>query len=248
MSKSLQILTKGISLLLFVIVWSSVANYIDNSIIFPGIYEVGLAIQNIVSDGNFITILSNTLVKLISVMVFVIFASSLLAVLSFRYRIFRELITPYISIIKAIPTVVLIIIVLIWYDAKVVPIIATVVIVLPILYDNILNGIMSIDKNLIKMSTIFRVSRKRSFLKLYLPAVYYDIAGGIHSLIGLAFKVIIAGEILSQEDMSIGGEILLNKMYLEGANVFAWVIIVILLNFLIEKIVVILNNKLMSWR
>lgn len=248
MSKYLQILTKGISLLLFLIIWSCMAIYIDNSIIFPKIYEVGIALKKILSSETFIIILANTLGKLVTVMIIVILLSSLLAILSFRYKIFKELITPYINIIKAIPTVVLILIVLIWYNANVVPIIATIVIILPILYDNILNGINSIDKNLIKMNSIFRVSKKRTFFKLYLPAVYYNIAGGIHSLIGLAFKVTIAGEILSQENMSIGGEILLNKMYLEGANVFAWVSIVILLNFCIEKIVVLLNNKLMSWR
>ena len=121
-------------------------------------------------------------------------------------------------------------------------------IIFPILYDNILNGIEGIDKSLIMMSTTFGISWERRIFELYIPSVYYYIAGGIHSLIGLAFKVIIAGEIISQESFSIGGEILLNKVYLETSNIFAWVIVVIGLNFFIEKTVILLNNRLMSWR
>lgn len=248
MKKYLQISSKGISFVLFILLWSVVAKIVDNNFVFPSLLNVINSLKDIVSDDSFFKIVWNTLFKLIVVVGVTILLSLVMGILSFKYNIFKELIAPYISIIKAIPTVALIIIILVWYDASVVPIIVGVMIIFPILYDNILNGILSIDVNLIKMSKTFDVSLRRKILELYIPSVYYHIAGGIHSLIGLAFKVIIAGEVLSQENFSIGGEILLNKVYLETSNIFAWVIVVIFLNFLIEKVIILINKRLMSWR
>lgn len=248
MKKYLQISTKGVSFLFFILLWSVIAKIVDNNFVFPSILNVINSLKDIVSDDSFFKIVWNTLFKLIVVVVVTILLSVLMGIFSFKYSIFKELIAPYISVIKAIPTVALIIIILVWYDASVVPIIVGVMIIFPILYDNILNGILSIDGNLIKMSKTFDVPLKRKILELYIPSVYYHIAGGIHSLIGLAFKVIIAGEVLSQENFSIGGEILLNKVYLETSSIFAWVIVVIFLNFLIEKVVILINKRLMSWR
>lgn len=248
MNKYLQISIKCISLILFVMIWNYVSNIVNNPLIFPNVWEVFEAIKGIVTREEFLNILRNTVFKLVTVILSVVILASILSVLSFRYQFFRELIAPYINIIKAIPTVVVIIMALIWYDASIVPIVATLVIIFPILYYNILNGIFSIDEELVKMSKIFNVSPRKRLLELYIPGVYYSIAGGMRSLIGLAFKVTVAGEILSQEDHSIGGEILLNKTYLESSNIFAWVIIVVTLNFLLEGVIVLLNRRLMRWR
>lgn len=248
MKKYLQTSIKFISILLFIIVWSWIAKIINNTFILPNIIDVSISLKEILTNVIFFKVIGNTLYKLICVIAITLLISSTMGILSFKYPLFKEIIAPYISIIKAIPTVALIIIVLVWFKPCIVPIIVGIMIVFPILYDNILNGIEGIDKSLIKMSSTFNVSSCRKIFEFYIPSVYYYIAGGIHSLIGLAFKVIIAGEIISQENCSIGGEILLNKVYLETSNVFAWVIIVVVLNFLIEKIVVLLNNRLMSWR
>ena len=64
---------------------------------------------------------------------------------------------------------------------------------------------------------------------------------------GLTFKVIIAGEVLSQESLSIGGEIFINKIYLESSNIFAWIIVVIVLNYFLEKGLKTINNRVCRW-
>lgn len=248
MKKYLQILIKVSSIIVFFIIWKCIDKLVNNNFVLPDISDVAISLKEIIVNNMFFSIIGNTLYKLMCVIVITLLISTITGILSFKYPIFKEIIVPYVSVIKAIPTVALIILVLVWFNPNTVPIIVGVMIIFPILYDNILNGIEGIDKSLIMMSTTFGISWKRRIFELYIPSVYYYIAGGIHSLIGLAFKVIIAGEIISQESFSIGGEILLNKVYLETSNIFAWVIVVIGLNFFIEKTVILLNNRLMSWR
>lgn len=248
MKRYSQYLTKVVSFLLFIAVWNIVAHLIGNRFLFPDIKEILKALGLIVTGENFLTIIGGTLRKLIMVILVSGILGTLFGVLSYRYRIIKILILPYVSFVKSVPTIAMIILVLIWSRAEIVPVIVGSLILFPILYDHIISGIESIDRNLVKMSKIFKVSRYRMLKDIYIPGVYFHISGGIHSLVGLTFKVIIAGEVLSQESMSIGGEILLNKIYLESSKIFAWVIIVILLNFVIEQSILFFNGKITSWR
>lgn len=122
-----------------------------------------------------------------------------------------------------------------------------VLILFPILYGGILGGIRGVDNSLLKMSKVFKVPTSRVIRDIYIPSVYYSLSANIPSYMGLAFKVIIAGEVLSQESLSIGGEIFINKIYLESSNIFAWIIVVIVLNYLLEQSLKLLNSRVCRW-
>ena len=136
---------------------------------------------------------------------------------------------------------------LIWSSVEKVPIVVGILILFPILYESILGGIKNVDKNLLKMSKVFKVPTKRVVRDIYIPSIYYSISSNIPSYMGLTFKVIIAGEVLSQESLSIGGEIFINKIYLESSNIFAWIIVVIVLNYFLEKGLKTINNRVCRW-
>ena len=248
MKRYLQTSIKIASFLLFLLVWNGAAAFIDNRFLFPGVWDVVTSLKDIVTDGGFFLIVLGTLKKLVMAIAVAGTLAIILGVISYRYRAVRIVLLPYVSFVKSVPTIAMIILVLIWIRAEVVPIVVGALILFPILYDNIISGIESVDRSIVKMSKVFKVSRMRMLGDVYIPGVYFHIAGGIHSLIGLGFKVIIAGEVLSQENQSIGGEILLNKVYLESSRIFAWVIVVIFINFLIEQGVLFFNRKIGSWR
>lgn len=248
MKRYLQLLTKGVSFLLFLLCWNELSTIINNKLLFPNVWDIFISLKNICRSDIFLKIVLNTLKKVgISISVSILLAI-LVAILAYRYKYIKILFVPYVAFLKSIPTIAVIILVLIWAKTEYVAIIVGVVILFPILYDNIISGIERINTNLIKMSQTFKVSLKEQLLNIYIPGVYFNIAGGLHSLIGLTFKVIIAGEVLAQEDNSIGGEIFLNKIYLEPSKIFAWVIVVIIINFIIDQSIVKINNRLFCWR
>ena len=116
------------------------------------------------------------------------------------------------------------------------------------MYENILGGIDSIDKNIIKMADIYKVSKIDILKGIYIPGVYYFSTSVIPTLIALALKVVIAGEVLSQDSLSIGGEIFIGKIYLESPSIFAWIIIIVFINFSLDIFFKKLNDKLTEWR
>lgn len=247
MKRFMQNSPKFLSIFFFLIIWEGVALYIDNSLLFPRVSEIFLSLKNLVASGDFILILWNTLSRLFISIVFSLILAIIFSVASYRYEIVGFLFFPFIIFLRAVPTIAIIIVVLIWSSVEKVPIVVGILILFPILYESILGGIKNVDKNLLKMSKVFKVPTKRVVRDIYIPSIYYSISSNIPSYMGLTFKVIIAGEVLSQESLSIGGEIFINKIYLESSNIFAWIIVVIVLNYFLEKGLKTINNRVCRW-
>lgn len=247
MKRFMQNSPKFLSIFFFLIIWEGVALYIDNSLLFPRISEIFLSLKNLVASGDFILILWNTLSRFFISIVFSLILAIIFSVASYRYEVISFLLFPFIIFLRAVPTIAIIIVVLIWSSVERVPIVVGMLILFPILYESILGGIKNVDKNLLKMSKVFKVPTKRVVRDIYIPSIYYSISSNIPSYMGLTFKVIIAGEVLSQESLSIGGEIFINKIYLESSNIFAWIIVVIVLNYFLEKGLKTINNRVCRW-
>lgn len=247
MKRFMQNSPKFLSIFFFLIIWEGVALYIDNSLLFPRVSEIFLSLKNLVASGDFILILWNTLSRFFISIVFSLILAIIFSVASYRYEIVGFLFFPFIIFLRAVPTIAIIIVVLIWSSVEKVPIVVGILILFPILYESILGGIKNVDKNLLKMSKVFKVPTKRVVRDIYIPSIYYSISSNIPSYMGLTFKVIIAGEVLSQESLSIGGEIFINKIYLESSNIFAWIIVVIVLNYFLEKGLKTINNRVCRW-
>lgn len=247
MKRFMQNSPKFLSIFFFLIIWEGVALYIDNSLLFPRVSEIFLSLKNLVASGDFILILWNTLSRFFISIVFSLILAIIFSVASYRYEVIGFLLFPFIIFLRAVPTIAIIIVVLIWSSVEKVPIVVGMLILFPILYESILGGIKNVDKNLLKMSKVFKVSTKRVVRDIYIPSIYYSISSNIPSYMGLTFKVIIAGEVLSQESLSIGGEIFINKIYLESSNIFAWIIVVIVLNYLLEKGLKTINSRVCRW-
>lgn len=248
MKRFMQNSPKFLSIFFCFIIWEGVALYIDNSLLFPRVSEIFLSLKNLVVSGDFTLILWNTLSRFFISIVFSLILAIIFSVASYRYEIISFLLFPFIIFLRAVPTIAIIIVVLIWSSVEKVPIVVGMLILFPILYESILGGIKNVDKNLLKMSKVFKVSTKRVVRDIYIPSIYYSISSNIPSYMGLTFKVIIAGEVLSQESLSIGGEIFINKIYLESSNIFAWIIVVIVLNYFLEKGLKTINNRVCRWK
>lgn len=248
MKRYLQNSSKILSLIFFLIIWEGVAFYIDNSLLFPRIGEIASSLKNILIEQSFIFILWNTLSRFFISIIISLVLSIILAIISYNYNFIQLILSPFIIFLRAVPTIAIIILVLIWSSVEVVPIVVGVLILFPILYESILGGIEGVDKNLIKMSRVFKVSNRRVIKDIFIPSIYFSISPSLPSYIGLTFKVIIAGEVLSQESLSIGGEIFINKIYLESPNIFAWIIVIIFLNYILERGLKLLNNRFCRWK
>ena len=145
--------------------------------------------------------------------------------------------------VKTVPVASFIVIALIWLSSSMLSVFIAFLMVLPIIYNNILNGIKSTDRKMTEMADVFALSQGKRFLYISLPAVKPFLCSACQTAIGFAFKSGIAAEIIGIPNGSLGERLYSAKVHLETANLFAWTVLIVLLCVLFEKLFIFLLDK-----
>lgn len=107
---------------------------------------------------------------------------------------------------------------------------------LPILIINILEGFENIDSKLIEMGNSFNFTKYQILYNIILPSLKSYFKSGIIIAVGLGWKLVIMGEVLSSST-GMGAQITNARLNIETSKVLAWTIVVILLGYLTQKII-----------
>lgn len=172
-----------------------------------------------------------------------VLSGTLLAVLSARFTVCRALIRPVVSVVKATPVASFIILALVWMHADFVPVFSASLLVVPVVWGNVLEGIQKTDRNLLEMGRMFRFGAVKTAGRVYVPSVMPYFMSACTTGLGLSWKAGVAAEVLSSIPLSIGGKIYDAKIYLETADLFAWTALVILLSVLLEHLMTFLMRR-----
>ncbi len=168
---------------------------------------------------------------------------SLLAAAAGRFPLLETLFWPYITVIKATPVASFIILCLIWWGSRNLSIIISFLMVLPVIYTNMLQGIRSTDRHLLEMAAVFRASWSRRLVYIYLPQLKPYLLSACSISLGITWKSGIAAEVIGIPDGSIGEMLYQAKIYLNAQELFAWTAVIILVSAAFEKLFIALIKK-----
>ncbi len=236
-TKETKRVTKKINIFIFwMLVWELCSLFINKPILMPSPIEVLKVLSILMKKVYFWESIFNSIVRVIIGLVLSISVGMLVGVTAGLNKFIEELLEPLMVAIKATPVMSIIIIALVWFKSSNVAIFTTILICFPIIYTNVLQGIRSVDIDLIQMANVYKVKNKYVIKHIYLPSIKPYIISGILMCLGIGWKVSVASEILSTPRYSIGLNLLNAKATLETAELFAWTIVVVLLSFIFELI------------
>ncbi|MGL4738150.1 MAG: ABC transporter permease [Cellulosilyticaceae bacterium] len=145
--------------------------------------------------------------------------------------------SPLVTTLKVTPVMAIIVLALLWFKSATIPVFVCFLMCYPIAYTNTLTGLKTVDKQLLEMSRVFEVSKRKVLRQIYLPHIQPYLASALKLVVGLSWKVVIAAEVLAVPPYSMGYNLLSAKVYLESDQLFAWVIVIIVLSTLCETLV-----------
>ena len=108
--------------------------------------------------------------------------------------------------------------------------------VFPVVYTNILEGIRQTDKQLLEMADSFGAGVGKKLQFVYLSQVMPYAVTACKLGLGLCWKAGIAAEVIGIPAGSIGEKLYKAKVYLETPDLFAWTIVIIAVSVGFEKI------------
>lgn len=157
------------------------------------------------------------------------------AVLSSLFRAVRVLLEPLVTVIKSTPVASFIILCLIWIPSRNLSVFISFLMVLPVVYTNLLEGIERTDRKLLEMAEVFGVGPARRICYIYLSQILPYLLTACRLALGLCWKAGVAAEVIGVPTGSIGEKLYHAKIYLNTPDLFAWTIVIIVISFLFEK-------------
>ena len=240
MKKYLLITLKVLAVCGFwVFVWFLVSKKIGNDFLFPSPHDTLQALRALVKTSEFWGATLITLCRILYGIILSLIIGCGLAVITSVSSILRALLAPLMNAAKSVPVACFIIRALLWIETSSLPVFITALIVIPIVWSNVSQGIISTDKKLLEVATVFGFSPLKKLLKVYIPSVMPYFIAACRSAFGMAWKAGIAAEVLAVPKQAIGTEIYFSKLWFETPTLFAWTIVIIILSFIIEKLLII---------
>lgn len=219
-------------------IWFLLACRIGSDFLFPSPKTVVQELLTLGVSKDFWLITCTSLLRVVWGIWVSLILGTVLAYLTHISRILNTLLSPVLAAVKSTPVASFIILALLWLDRSVLPVFITALIVVPIVWANVSEGIGNVDRRLVEVTDVYRFSMPKKLSRLYVPSVAPYFMAACKSSLGMAWKAGIAAEILATPDHSIGKELYYSKTYLETPTLFAWTLVIILLSLIIEKLFV----------
>ena len=224
----------GASVLLLLLVWKLLAAAVGADIVLPPPERVLGEAAALYPTPKFLSALASTFLRGLSAFFLSVALGTAAGFAAGLFPAFDAALAPLLTVIRATPVLALILIALFWFPSGAVPVFAAFLMAFPVMVTSAASGARAVDPRLLEMSRLFRVPRREEFLRLRLPAAAPALLSGAKNALGLSWKVVVAGEVLSQPIHALGSGMQDSRVLLETPAVLAWAAASVLLCGLTE--------------
>jgi len=229
-------------------IWKMLALHFDSDFIVPHPEDTFVTVVKLIVSKGFIKVAGTTIIRGVAGFIVSAFLGIGFGIIAGTSPGFNAFINPVLVTIRSTPVISLILLALIWFRSGMVPVFIAMLTMFPFICTNVIDGIKSVDQGLIEMARFYKVGRQKIISEVYLPAIMPFIISGASSAMGIGWRAIIIGEVLSQPRYGIGTTMQSAQTFLNVDVVIAWTIIAVLISYVFEKIIRWSEHKIVNWR
>ena len=230
------------------LVWQAAAMTLHQPLLLASPWQVAVRLTTIWREaGFFASILTSFSLIALGFLLGVI-AGILLAIPAARFPWVRALLKPYVVAIKSVPVASFVILALLWLSSRRLSTFIAFLMVFPVIYANVLEGILATDKQLLQMAKLYRVPFGRQLVMIYLPQLKPFLLAATSAALGMAWKAGVAAEVIGLPSGTMGEKLYDAKVYLNTVDLFTWTVLIVLLSVVFEKIFLFGLSRLFSDR
>ena len=243
LSAPLRALYTFLAVCFWVLVWFVFALIVNNELLLPSPLTVLRRLFELAAQLSFYKSVGASIARILIGIIIAVVLGVLLAVITEHVEAMRIIIQPAMTLIKATPVASFILLALVWISRTVIPAFIVVLIVLPIIWGSVSEGIRNLDRSTAEMLRLFRVPFFKRLRYFYIPSIAPYFRSALLSSSGLAWKSGVAAEVLTVPTYAIGRMLFESKQYLETVDLFAWTLAVIILSYAIERIFSLMTGR-----
>lgn len=230
----------------WICVWQIMAAIIHNDIFFAGPVEVFKRLLDFVLTSEFWISILNSIFRIMSGFFLAFFIAYVIAFIAYNIKIIEELLTPFVNVLRAVPVAAVVVIISIVAGSKWLSLYVTFMVLFPLVYMNLLEGLKSANVDMLEAAKIYKISWWNKYKVIYVPSIKPGLLSAVKTGVGMSFKSGVAAEIICLAEKSIGLEIYSSKIYFDTPGVLAWTITIIVISYIAEIILVKLSYIIMQ--
>lgn len=220
----------------WLLVWEWLSRMIHQEILLPAPMVVAGVLWKLWRTAGFWQAVGMSLLRVFGGFITAVAAGSLLAVATTRWRLVELAVSPVLHIVRAAPVASFIILAYFWIHLQILPAFIAFLMVVPLVWENVRNGIRQTDGRLLEMARVYRFGRWKTWRHVWVPSVRPYFEAACATGLGFAWKSGVAAEVICSPSFSVGKNLFNAKAYLDMPMVFAWTVTVVLLSVLMERI------------
>ncbi len=223
--------------LAWLVIWQTCAMLAGSELLLPSPVATLRAILRLAAEKNFYIDAGATLARCVIAMLLSFGAGMAAAFAAYKREWIRDFLKLPVSFFKSVPVMAIIIYVILLASSDWVAIIVCFIMCFPIVYTSALCGLDSVSAEYVELAEIYGLTERQKRQLIYLPAIRSDINAALRLVCGISWKAVIAAEVLSIPDFSLGYEMMNAKYYLETDRLFAYIIAIVCLSLIFERLV-----------
>lgn len=220
----------------WIVLWQILGMAFNESLLFPTPVIVISAFVKMCGDASFYQAVIFSGGRILLGVCLGTLLATFFAVLSYKFSAIEHLLYPFVTVVKSVPVASFIILALIWLNPKSLTVFIVLLMIFPVIYQNTLTGLNSVDRELLEVAEVFDVSPGKRALYIYLPGVLPYFRTALSVGIGLSFKAGTAAEVIGIPRGSLGEILYKSKVYFLTPELFAVTLTIIIMSLFFEKI------------
>lgn len=219
-------------------VWAIVAAAYNKPLIVPKLSSVIVSFFQLFAVGSFYANIGVTLLRSVACFVLAYVVALPLALLAAFNKTFANVFKPFVEILRSVPVIALILVALALFSSSTLPIVVGFLIVFPLMYSALLSALTCDEVLLnVEMCRLYK-SRKRDIIRyVYMPIVAPTSFCQAKTLLPLAVKVVVSGEVLAYSRLSLGLAMQSAQINVEIDKLVAYAVVATLLSYLCLSLV-----------
>ncbi len=243
-----NLIFSALSIVFLWLVWVIAYFIVRNDYLLPSFWDTFRAMGELFADASFWRAFGNTLLRTVIAFAVSFVLGAAFAALACMNGGVRAFLSPVVSVLRTVPTMAIILILLLWTNALVAPVIVTLLVLFPAMYAAMLAAADEVRAEYGELVRAFKVPARRAVVKLYAPLCAPAVLAQSGSVLSMGLKITVSGEVLSQTFRSLGGMMQNAQLFIEMPTLLALTLLVVAAGFLLEGGCALLKRAAVRWR
>ena len=228
-------LTFCLGIMLIGVVVQAAGDLKGNALVFPGVDEILKAFLRLITAEKTYALIWTTMRHLIAAMAASTVIGVSVGMAMGMLPFLRKLLQPMMILLRSFPMVILIIIIMVVADYEVVPVLASSIILAPMIAEAACEGCLRIDRELIDVYRMNANFNGRILMQIYLPLMAGYLRQAWVNAVGMGVKLAVSTEYLVQTKNSLGKAVYTSAYNNDYQDIYAYALVMILLVLVVSE-------------